>query len=256
MERSEALPQDDWDRHWDHYAESAQQNPAQRYRRRLILRRLGRVPERVLDIGSGQGDLAYDIATRFPDAEVLGLEVSGSGVKRSRAKVPRAVFLRRDLLDSSAPAELHGRWATHAVCSEVLEHVDDPVELLRNGSRYIAPTGKLVVTVPGGPMSAFDRHIGHRRHYTASDVRAVLEAAGLIVDDVARAGFPFFNLYRLLVILRGKHLIDDVSSTTRGASSVISRLLMNLFRLLFYCNLDSSPWGWQLVATARLPEDR
>ena len=57
-----------------------------------------------------------------------------------------------------------------------------------------------VVTVPGGPMSAFDRHIGHRRHFSPDDLRAVLLAAGFQVERTTGVGFPFFNLYRLVAI--------------------------------------------------------
>jgi hypothetical protein len=32
---------DDWSRHWEEYSESAQQNPAQDYRREVILSLLG-----------------------------------------------------------------------------------------------------------------------------------------------------------------------------------------------------------------------
>src|SRR5205814_933825 len=42
---------DDWDRHWDDYASSAERNPAQRFRRKLILSLLGdasQPPERGL----------------------------------------------------------------------------------------------------------------------------------------------------------------------------------------------------------------
>ena len=60
-----------------------------------------------------------------------------------------------------------------------------------------------MVTVPGGPRTAFDRHIGHRRHYTTDALRAVLDAAGLEVELVQGAGLPFFNLYKLLVMMRG-----------------------------------------------------
>jgi cyclopropane fatty-acyl-phospholipid synthase-like methyltransferase len=50
---------DDWDRHWDAYSKAAERNPAQRYRRMLVLNLLGAAgaPERLIDIGSGQGDL-------------------------------------------------------------------------------------------------------------------------------------------------------------------------------------------------------
>ena len=51
---------DAWDKHWSEYGESAQSNPAQAYRRRLILELLDlHSGDRVVDIGSGQGDMAF-----------------------------------------------------------------------------------------------------------------------------------------------------------------------------------------------------
>jgi glycosyltransferase involved in cell wall biosynthesis len=43
--------------------------------------------------------------------------------------------------------------------------VDEPARLLRNARTFLAPGCHLVVTVPGGPRSASDLRIGHRRHY-------------------------------------------------------------------------------------------
>jgi SAM-dependent methyltransferase len=244
---------DDWNRHWRSYAESAARNPAQEYRRRLILSLLSAdgPAQRVLDLGAGTGDLAHSIRQSFPNAEILGLDVSAEGLEVARQKVPDAVFLERDLLESeTAPPEFRG-WATHAVCSEVLEHVDDPEHLLRNAIPYLAPGCLLVVTVPGGPMSAFDRHIGHRRHYRPTELRALLERVGLGADRATGAGFPFFNLYRLVVVLRGRRLIGDAEAGSAGA---IARAAMHLFGLLFRLNVDASPWGWQTVARARLSD--
>ena len=39
-----------------------------------------------------------------------------------------------------------------------------------------------VVTVPGGPRSALDLHIGHRRHFTPDDISQVLTDAGFKVE--------------------------------------------------------------------------
>jgi SAM-dependent methyltransferase len=242
---------DDWDRHWVSYAESAALNPAQDYRRRLILSLLSAdgPPKRVLDIGAGTGDLARTLRESFPDAEIGGIDVSAAGLELARQKVPSARFVVRDLLEEEeVPPDLQG-WATHAVCSEVLEHVDDPVRLLVNAIPYLGPGCRLVVTVPGGPISAFDRHIGHRRHFRPSEVRQVLEQAGFEVDKALGAGFPLYNLYRLAVILRGRRLIEDAKSGGGAAS----RLAMRVFQLLFRLNVDSSRWGWQSVASARLP---
>ena len=104
------------------------------------------------------------------------------------------------------------------MCSEVLEHVAEPVRLLRNAKSLLAPGCRVIVTVPGGPRSAFDRHIGHHRHFTAADLRGVLTDAGFAVERVHRAGFPFFNLYKLAVIARGRRLIADVEDRAPGAA--------------------------------------
>jgi trans-aconitate methyltransferase len=124
---------DDWDRHWRDYAESAASNPAQAYRRRLVLRLLASngdgIPARVLDIGSGTGELVAEIRNAFPAVEVLGLDVSAAAVEHAARRVPVATFLQRDLVNDSEPEPTHRGWATHAVCSEVLEHVEDPEAL-------------------------------------------------------------------------------------------------------------------------------
>src|SRR5262245_43041606 len=207
---------DDWDRHWRDYSDTAEQNPAQSYRRELILSLLGRVDAgqgmRIIDIGSGQRDMAAAIRARFPSAEILGIELAQSGVEISRRKVPTAQFVQRNLLDQTQPPEDLRGWATHAVCSEVVEHLDDPVVVLRNARAYMNEQCCLVLTVPGGPMSAFDKHIGHRKHWRPRGIENLLRESGYTPEHVTGAGFPFFNLYRCLVILRGKKLISDVSA--------------------------------------------
>ena len=147
---------------------------------------------------------------------------------------------------AEAPEPLR-QWAGHAVCSEVLEHLDDPAGVLANARAFIKPGGRLVITVPGGPMSAFDRHIGHRRHYTKALLGQVLLAAGFETAKVAAAGWPMFNLYRLAVLLRGGRLIEDAA----GAPGPLARTAMGLFRHLMRLTLADTPWGWQIVAVAR-----
>jgi SAM-dependent methyltransferase len=248
---------DDWNRHWSTFGDEVAGNPATAYRSRLVLKLLGPVPDGavILEIGCGQGEFALQLAEQFPRAEVRGIDVSAEGVRRAArtatAQGVAATFGQRDLM---VPAELaddeRGR-ATMAVCSEVLEHVDDPAVLLRHAAEYLAPGCRLVVTVPGGPRSAFDRHIGHRRHFTSARLQDLLEHNGFESVKVSRAGFPFFDLYRLVVVLRGKRLIDDVEQPTDTLDSGASGTALRLFDRAFRFNLDASPFGWQLVAVAR-----
>ncbi len=253
-DRVVSVDSDNWDQHWDDYAGAAEENPAQLYRRRVALKLLEAdgAPRRLLDIGSGLGDFLLTASERWPQAELLGLEPSEVGVRRSQGKVPRSRFIAGDIMaDAEVPADLE-HWATHAVCSEVLEHVDDDVALLAASTRLMAPGCRLVVTVPGGTMSAFDRHIGHRRHYTPTSLATALRLAGYEVEMTAGAGFPFFNVYRRLVIARGERLVEDVRSGG-GAPVGAARLAMAAFRPLFRLNAMSSPWGVQIIGVARAP---
>ncbi len=253
--RVDAQRADDWERHWSDYAEANRLNPAQDYRRRLIFDALDLANHdgdvRLLDLGSGQGEFAAEVHRRFPRVQILGLELSQEGIQVANRKVPSAVFLQQDLLKPLHLPTKYLGWATHAVCSEVLEHVEEPAQLLRNVLPCLAPGCKVVITVPGGPMSQFDRHIGHRRHFSEQAVRAVLSDAGLNVIQIARAGFPFFNLYRLVVIARGRSLIRDVCSSTGPSLSAPARLVMQLFSILFGFNAKQTKFGWQLLAVSR-----
>ena len=106
--------------------------------------------------------------------------------------------------------------ATHAVCSEVLEHLDEPVKLLKNARRYMGPGCKLAVTVPGGKSNAFGLYIGHRKDYTWQDPKGVLTDAGFDVSLATGIGWPFFfNLYRMLTARDAKLKQDVIGKPSR-----------------------------------------
>jgi len=120
---------DDWDQHWTQFSATSEVGPTPRYRRRLIASLFNFSPPgesvRFLEIGSGTGEFAQDFCALYPKASYLGLEKSQVGVALSAARVPQARFIQRDLLiPPSAGSQPYG--ATHALCSEVLEHVAEP----------------------------------------------------------------------------------------------------------------------------------
>lgn len=249
----ESAASDDWDEHWAAYADAVSNNPAQEYRRSLIIEAIesSGAPTRLLDIGSGQGDLLSELTARWPGASLAGMELSEEGIRIATTKVPEARFWSVDLTHETAlPDELED-WADVAVCSEVLEHVDDPVSFLRTAIRGLAPGGLIVVTVPGGPRSEFDRFIGHRKHYKPAELRSVLSEAGLEIERVSGTGFPFFNLYKLVVLLRGRSLVRDISVET--PPSRLANAAMRAFGVVLTTRWNSGRFGWQLAATARRP---
>lgn len=245
---------DNWDQHWADIGTASEMGPTPKYRTRIIFRLLKIDAQdesaRILDIGSGTGEFAEELRRRYPRIRYLGLELSRTGVESASRRVPELLFLQRDLLQPEESDQFLDFGATHAVCSEVLEHLDEPRVLLGNASRYMAPGCKLIVTVPSGPMSEFYRHIGHRRHYTSGEMCELLQSAGFRIEQAYNAGFPFFNLFRLFITWRGNKLMSAIS----GPPSRGVRFGMRLFDVLFRFNLMR--WGWQTIAVARYcPQD-
>ena len=90
------------------------------------------------------------------------------------------------------------------VLGHVLEHVHDPVEVLRRCRGWLEPGGRVVILVPNAnslhrlvgvalghlqavtDMSPGDEQLGHRRVYTWSALQAHVEAAGL--SDIQLSG--------------------------------------------------------------------
>jgi SAM-dependent methyltransferase len=241
---------DNWDQHWEIFGAAAEVGPTPKYRRRLIFRALDSIAGegrgvRMLDIGSGTGEFAEEFCRRYPSSAFLGLELSAAGVELSRRRARLAKFVQRDLLQPAASKDGMDFAATDALCTEVLEHLEDPRVLLQNAAAYMAPGCRLVVTVPGGPMNAFYRHIGHRRHYSPVELTSLLEQSGFSVEKAYGAGFPFYNLFRLYMTMRGEAFIHAVA----GEPSPIMRLAGKLLDALFHFNLTR--WGWQTIAIAR-----
>ena len=181
---------------------------------------------------------------------LAGLELSAIGVETAIEKVPQEDIHQFDLLSEGPSLIAHNFECL--TCVEVLEHVDDPVEFLRSAITYLLPGGRCVITVPNGPRTAFDISIGHRWHLNKHNLRSILEAVGLVNIRVRRVGFPFFDLYRFVVLLRGRKLVSAVMNSSLDQSKV-ARFVMFGFSLLLRVNPNFIPFGLQLIATADKP---
>lgn len=74
-----------------------------------------------------------------------------------------------------------------AVLLDVLEHLEDPVQVLRHVYKVLEPEGGVIVTVPAYPwlFSDWDQSLGHYRRYTARTLRRHAEEAGFRVEWIS-----------------------------------------------------------------------
>lgn len=242
---------DDWDHHWEQQASVASANPAQTFRHRLVAN-LSRQhePQNLIDIGCGQGDFLQYLDQNQNNLKLYGVELSRAGVEITKRKVPKAQVIQANLLTVDDTSEIPQ--CEIGTCIEVLEHINEPEIFLERAVQFLKPGGKLIVTVPSGPRTAFDKHIGHRRHFNSKSLTKLLEDAGMEEIEIRRYGWPFFNLYRVMVYVRGKKLIEDVESQLIN-DSLLARILQNIFSILFKFNLPARFVGWQLVGISKRP---
>src|SRR6516164_956616 len=101
--------------------------------------------QRVLDLGSGVGDVAM-LAARLvgPSGEVVGVERDPRSIVRARARVTAAGLTNVTFTESDVSEVRASKPFDAAVGRFILQFVSDPVAVLRCLSRLLRPGGVLV----------------------------------------------------------------------------------------------------------------
>ena len=108
-------------------------------------------PGSILDIGCGTGFVLGEAASRWPEAELTGLDVAPAMLSEAKRKIPRLVTLRADAgsCDLAQSFDL-------IFSSMMLHWFSDPAEMLRRWQRWLTPQGVLCVAVPvAGSLGAW-----------------------------------------------------------------------------------------------------
>jgi SAM-dependent methyltransferase len=181
-------------------------------------------PKTLADIGCGNGKLLDYIHKKIKNITYFGTDLSDTGLAQCQKKFPDGTFAHQDLSQVSNPflnpVDL-------AICSEVIEHLEDDRTALESLSlmcRY------LIITVPSGPVDEMARGMGHYRHYTASELSRKLNDAGFDVLYQKTWGGPFS--YPLYSFLRNKAGVQYVT----GSYSLYKKILTEILYLIFYLN--------------------
>jgi 2-polyprenyl-3-methyl-5-hydroxy-6-metoxy-1,4-benzoquinol methylase len=146
--------------------------------------------ERVLDVGCGKGELAYDLATRA-GAEVTGIDVSRAALEfaRDRFHHERLELVEGDAFTWTPPHPFDA-----IVLSNVLEHVADRVALLRRLADLARPD-RVLIRVPvleRDWLVGLRRDLGlpyfgdptHETEYSPEQLEAELRQAGLELTEL------------------------------------------------------------------------
>ena len=163
-------------------------------------------PGRGLELGCFEGEFTKRLAAIYPDLTTV--EGSSDLIAVARAASPPGVsFVLSRFEDFEPDRPFDAIFLTHT-----LEHLDEPVALLRRIGRWLTPTGRLFLVVPNAhaasrqiavamglipyptAVTPGEHEHGHRRTYDLSALAAHVAEAGLGVVETGGVFFkPFAN---------------------------------------------------------------
>lgn len=149
-----------------------------RSRNRLILwamRKYCKDFKSFLEVGCGTGYVLSGVSMEFPDARLLGSEIFTAGLGFAAKRLPTVNFVQMDArsIPYSEEFDVIGAF-------DVLEHIQEDVDVLRQFHAALKPQGFILLTVPQHAWlwSSVDEYACHVRRYSAKDIHSRIKASG------------------------------------------------------------------------------
>lgn len=206
-------------------------------------------PAMIVDVGCGTGATAV-LLQQY--GTVIGVDISPLALSWSRRR-----GLNNLLLAAAERLPIAFQSVDVVVATDILEHLDDDVAVLREFHRVLKPGGYVVVTVPAYSIlwSEHDLALMHRRRYVA---RALAKRAQMSGFEIGRLTYALFFLFPLALVMRLLKRIPPPNKQPEAQlpplPNWLNRFLIRFQRietaLLHYCRF---PWGVSVVAVLRKP---
>ena len=175
-----------------------------------------------LDLGTGPGYVAVEIARQRPELRMVGLDLAAHMAERACRLAARTRLNGRGLWPQADGHRLPFANGTFdlVVSSFALHHWADPVQILNEVARVLKPDGRYYIADLCRDVTAFQRlfayasipvvslpfgsYLGYggyyesvRAGYTRAEARALLERSALAAGDVRYAGSWFVPIFTI-----------------------------------------------------------
>jgi SAM-dependent methyltransferase len=175
-----------------------------------------------LEVGCGTGFVLKAMAERFTQVTFAGSEVFREGLTFAAQRAPSAELLQMDARRVPFQSEFDVIGAF-----DVLEHIDQDDEVLREMYGAIKPGGGIILTVPQHPWlwSDTDVYAHHERRYSRRELKSKAESAGFRVVYIT----SFVSILLPVLIIsryRFKRAQSFRSEMETNIHPVVNRVLM------------------------------
>lgn len=181
------------------------------------------IGQNVLEIGSGVGNLTDKLIPRktyyATDINPLYLHTINN-LKEDKPYLSAAYLDLNDIADFRD----QNKYFDTVICLNVIEHLDDDFQAMKNISGLIEKDGKAIVLVPRGQWlyGTLDEVLGHKRRYSVDVLKKLADEADLRVHKIV----SFNRISSIPWFVNGKIL-------KRRAFGYFQILVLNLLTPIF-----------------------
>jgi ubiquinone/menaquinone biosynthesis C-methylase UbiE len=159
----------------------------------------------VVDVGCGAGSNSEFCGAR--GAHVIFADVDPAKVEATLEKVNQTPARKiTPLLSDASPLPIADGVASRIICTEVLEHVDDPGQILRELARVGQPGALYLLAVPDPIAEHLQKQVAHPAYFQKPNHIRIIERDqfALMVEDAGltierRACYGFYHAIRYLI---------------------------------------------------------
>lgn len=143
----------------------------------------------VLDLGCGVGTVDFYLANQGFD--VVGIDISSRAIKLAKLS-KREMNIPGISFYCSSLEKFHiEKKFDYIILSEVVEHLEDPISVIKRIRKVMKGKSLLVVSTPlvsaplyrWGLLDEFDRKVGHLRRYSKEDLLNILKSEKFVIVE-------------------------------------------------------------------------
>lgn len=166
---------------------------AKRYNRWIYERVANHISGRVLEVGSGIGNIVGELVAAKDVTSIVATDICSDSLATLRDRFGWDTRVSTELWNAEDPPteSLLAEKFDTIISSNVIEHICDHERALKNIRKLLKPGGKLIILVPAHPAlySGLDEDLGHFRRYSQAELLRVHEAAGFQVNQIFEHNF-------------------------------------------------------------------
>jgi 2-polyprenyl-3-methyl-5-hydroxy-6-metoxy-1,4-benzoquinol methylase len=238
---------DSYDEQWNRLHDFIQFNPGARHRRRLLeetLKQTNLTQPTVIDAGCGLGFNVSAIISALPDSNITGIDFSATAIEGAARRFPNHHW---KVVNLNTPSELFS--ADVVVCTEVIEHVDDPLLLLQNLNLIVRRGGFLVLTTQSGKIHQTEKMVGHLQHFKINQLEESLCRMGYQIRSSTTWGWPGYVIIKYVGNINARRTMDALGSGRYGFIARTINYVAFIFSGIF--SRENSSRGSQIVLLAQ-----